>query len=606
MKVLKTLLEKNGITSYAAEEYVNLGEQLSKKIQTAIRSSDMLIAIITKDKFSTAVNQEIGFAISAGIPVIPLVEEGATVGFMLEDIEQMRFNRNNTEHACEEIVRYINTSDSGKKIYPKNITMYVNENNKNPTTPLILFISYSVRDEVNIQQLASELRKQEIPVYAYPFDLEGSAQIHDGISAEGAKKSLAVALSQSSITSTWVNSQIKQDVLDHFENDLNEIYLLKIGDISDHIIRSLKYPKNCKIVDLSGGNFSKAVSFLFDELSQTNYKKNQLTSNKSHHYKMVGIFEPARPATELFSQLDAQIKNGSIDQKYLYWDVRSAVRWEKIAETSGYMTAQTSTNLLAIRSHDIIQTIINDSKSKRFSFINLGVGTGVKDHQILSNLLLRDCEVSYFAVDESFPMIQLTINHLRELISAKPDFLRIYYIVDDMMNLGNYTQFIKEGEEKESTRIIALLGSAIGNFRESKILEIVKDLMTENDYLILGTEYIADRENDELIRNYSDKSTKEFMSGPIRDMTGSEIPESSFDFSVLFEKSEYTDVAGSKTIVGSVTHNNKPIQLFSSNKYDKKSLEQYLEDEMGFKILKSYVTSEIIPRYGKYILKLSR
>ncbi|MGI0046331.1 MAG: toll/interleukin-1 receptor domain-containing protein [Nitrosotalea sp.] len=107
MKQMTLALSVRGIEFYTAEHDVQFGKPLSKKIHDAIKKSDALIAIITKDHPSPSVDQEVGFAINEGIDIIPFVEEGAKVGVMLLHMEQKRFTKGNIRDACDKVANYI-------------------------------------------------------------------------------------------------------------------------------------------------------------------------------------------------------------------------------------------------------------------------------------------------------------------------------------------------------------------------------------------------------------------------------------------------------------------------------------------------------------------
>lgn len=107
MNLMKECLQRREIEVYIAEHDLQLGKPLSRKIQNAIENSDALIAIVTRDKPSPSVNQEVGYATKAGIPVIPFVEREAKVGFMLGDIERVQFDENTVAQACEKVANYL-------------------------------------------------------------------------------------------------------------------------------------------------------------------------------------------------------------------------------------------------------------------------------------------------------------------------------------------------------------------------------------------------------------------------------------------------------------------------------------------------------------------
>ena len=83
-----------GIKTHVAEWNVAAGTELPKKVASLIKSSDCLVAILTKDGArSQWVNQEIGCAEGAGRLVIPFVEKGVKVKGFLEARECIRFDQ---------------------------------------------------------------------------------------------------------------------------------------------------------------------------------------------------------------------------------------------------------------------------------------------------------------------------------------------------------------------------------------------------------------------------------------------------------------------------------------------------------------------------------
>jgi nucleoside 2-deoxyribosyltransferase len=107
VKEMMYALKARSIESYIAEHDPQYGKPLTAKIQNAIRDSDVVVAIITKNNPSPSVEQEIGFALSNKIHVIPVIEEGAKFGVMLNDLEQVKFKDNNIEDACNKVAIYV-------------------------------------------------------------------------------------------------------------------------------------------------------------------------------------------------------------------------------------------------------------------------------------------------------------------------------------------------------------------------------------------------------------------------------------------------------------------------------------------------------------------
>lgn len=468
----------------------------------------------------------------------------------------------------------------------------------------VLFISYSDHDQIQVQQIASELRKY-IPVFAYQYDIPTAPRLDEGLKERPENNLIVtIALSQTSVENDWIKRGIKSDVLEPLKESI-KVFILKLEEIPDKTLQTLSYVDQYEIIDLSGGYYQSGISTLMKHIGLSEPYEKPL--RKYRAYEIGGIFQPARPATEIFADLKRQIQKGDIDQKYLYWDVRAVARWQKIAELSSYMTSQVSTNLLVVNASNIIDVICSDAKCHQVSFTNLGIGTGVKDLHILTHLLNHNERVVYIAVDESFPMIQLTMKTLEELLSSNADSLNAHYIVDDFANLERHNEYIESIEPENAPRIIGLLGGSIGNFNELKILPVIRKLMGNEDYLILGAEYIAGQDDQTLIRNYSDRRMREFLFGPIVDVTGRE-PDWEHDFEYTVHVGagpiSYSAVKDSKCIVGRVHYGQGAIELFSSTKYEKRSLESFLKSEGKFKILDIFTSPETPPRYGKYILKL--
>ncbi|MEW6003532.1 MAG: toll/interleukin-1 receptor domain-containing protein [Nitrospirota bacterium] len=74
---LANILSKFGVDVSVAEWYLSPGQQLDKKIFEKIENSDCVIVLLTQNGIrSNWVQQEIGYALKSGKPLIPLVEKG--------------------------------------------------------------------------------------------------------------------------------------------------------------------------------------------------------------------------------------------------------------------------------------------------------------------------------------------------------------------------------------------------------------------------------------------------------------------------------------------------------------------------------------------------
>jgi hypothetical protein len=128
----------------------------------------------------------------------------------------------------------------------------------------VLFITYSSHDEFQVQQIASELRKQ-IPVFAYPFDVPGGAQINEGIRERPENIILTIALSQSSIAEEWIKSKISSVILEPLKNSIT-VFLLKLEGIPANILNTLPYGHKHETIDLSGEYYKTGISTLMQRI----------------------------------------------------------------------------------------------------------------------------------------------------------------------------------------------------------------------------------------------------------------------------------------------------------------------------------------------------
>jgi nucleoside 2-deoxyribosyltransferase len=77
VSALARVLSQFGIRPFLAEWYLTPGQRLDKKVFREIDTAHCVVVFITQNGLrSTWVQQEIGYAIRAGKPIIPIVEVG--------------------------------------------------------------------------------------------------------------------------------------------------------------------------------------------------------------------------------------------------------------------------------------------------------------------------------------------------------------------------------------------------------------------------------------------------------------------------------------------------------------------------------------------------
>lgn len=95
VKGICEVLEKCKIQCFIADRDAPLGENLPATIKSAIQKSELLLVIITKNsKRSPWVNQEIGYALGKGVPVIPLKKGRIKVKGLIESTKYVQLREN--------------------------------------------------------------------------------------------------------------------------------------------------------------------------------------------------------------------------------------------------------------------------------------------------------------------------------------------------------------------------------------------------------------------------------------------------------------------------------------------------------------------------------
>ena len=89
------VFEKCHINSYIADRDAPIGSIIPQEVKNAIEASELCLAVITKNsKNSPWVNQEIGYALGAGIPVLPLKKGRIKIKGLIESIKYVKINDN--------------------------------------------------------------------------------------------------------------------------------------------------------------------------------------------------------------------------------------------------------------------------------------------------------------------------------------------------------------------------------------------------------------------------------------------------------------------------------------------------------------------------------
>jgi len=96
-KRLSDFLERIDVRGHIQQEIARYGrEPLPERIKRMITNSKFLVALLTSHGISSEwVNQEIGYAIGTGVPIIPIKTEEVKLKGFIEDYKYISLNLNN-------------------------------------------------------------------------------------------------------------------------------------------------------------------------------------------------------------------------------------------------------------------------------------------------------------------------------------------------------------------------------------------------------------------------------------------------------------------------------------------------------------------------------
>lgn len=80
----------------------------SEKLKSAMARCGVVVVLMTRTgEHSSWINTEIGMAVQAAKPIVPLVEEGLDPSGPLRERDQIRFNRNSPGDAIDRVMRFV-------------------------------------------------------------------------------------------------------------------------------------------------------------------------------------------------------------------------------------------------------------------------------------------------------------------------------------------------------------------------------------------------------------------------------------------------------------------------------------------------------------------
>ncbi len=138
------------------------------------------------------------------------------------------------------------------------------------------------------------------------------------------------------------------------------------------------------------------------------------------------------------------------------------------------------------------------SPASRYAFVSLGCGNAGPEKMLLRHFVECGRPVHYIGVDSSQAMLDLAAETLRE------EAFRKTYVLADFAQ-PDFPDRLRGLVEGFDVRIYAMIGGTFGNFEQSRIAEILSDLLAAGDYLYLDIVPLHEsgEENDRLRARFS-------------------------------------------------------------------------------------------------------
>lgn len=121
---LANILSKFEVDVFVAEWYLTPGQRLDRKVFTELDNSDCVVVLLTSNGIrSNWVQQEIGYALKIGKPLIPLVERGITSGDLaaLQGREYIEYDPYQPQQALIKISTYVKSLKLRKEEQEKTL-----------------------------------------------------------------------------------------------------------------------------------------------------------------------------------------------------------------------------------------------------------------------------------------------------------------------------------------------------------------------------------------------------------------------------------------------------------------------------------------------------
>jgi dimethylhistidine N-methyltransferase len=183
-----------------------------------------------------------------------------------------------------------------------------------------------------------------------------------------------------------------------------------------------------------------------------------------------------------------------LQSKYFY-DKRGDKLFQKIMQCKEYYLTDCEMEIFSTQTSELADIIIGQNQN--FDVVELGPGDAVKSLYLLKELVAKNAISTYFPVDISNNIIHL----LQEKIPNQLPQLNMHGLN------GEYLSMLTSAKKiSDKIKLVLFLGSNIGNFLKSEVVDFSKDLrsrLSKGDMVLLGIDL---KKNPRQIREAYDDS----------------------------------------------------------------------------------------------------
>lgn len=284
------------------------------------------------------------------------------------------------------------------------------------------------------------------------------------------------------------------------------------------------------------------------------------------------------------------LRNRRLEQKFLYLEEGSRLYYDLMDLWSEY--GNNSNNIYGPESLKSILEDIPTIQEEETAFISLGAWNSEKEHKLFSALSPEQRKnITYFAVDSSREMLQLSIDRLADL----PDLNKVFVCSD--FSTQDFRIELTQMTKEYKNRIFAFFSNTFGNIAQTSIIDILYNLLNPGEIIWLDVRLRKwmkakdDLETSETYQQYLQLYQDFFLvpftklgiskeSGIFSILTQKEDLLNSLKFNVYFAFNEKTRIEYKSDVVTILPH--EKIYILWIRHYDPVGLTHFFE-EHGFR-----------------------